>query len=122
MTRLGDNGLVMTREQVMDRLQRLKDLAAFALKLLESPHTKETAETIRQLTDDLRQELATEYERVISDREQRSMTMFELSVYLPSIEDAWTKSKIKRVKTEQTPNAGWSDPLEAVLYHLGKFI
>jgi hypothetical protein len=97
--------------------------AASALRLLESsPRTKETEEAVRRMISDLRRELADEYERVISNRQQRSMTMFELSVYLPSIEDAWTKSKIKRVKLEQTPNAAWNDPLEAVLYHLSKYV
>lgn len=113
----------MTQEQVIDRLLHLQNRAAAALKLLESAAlSKGAEETVRQLIGDLRQELGDEYERVISNQIQRSMTMFELSVYVPSIEDAWTKSRIKRVKIDQTPNAGWNDSLEAVLYHLSKYI
>ena len=111
----------MTREQLLQRLQIFQGRAAAALRLLESTSlTEESKEAVRRLAGDLRQELGDEYDRVISPRAQRSMTMFELSVYVLCIEDAWTKSKIKRLKLEKSPDATWSDSLEAILYHLSK--
>jgi hypothetical protein len=112
----------MTKEQAANRLQNLQDCAASAMRLLESAsRTTGVENDLRELAKTLRQELGDEYDRVVSSREQRSMTMFELSVYVPSIEDAWTKSKIKRLKVDQPPNESWSDSLEAVLYHLSKY-
>ncbi len=46
------------------------------------------------------------------------MTMFELSIYAPTIEEAWRRSGISRLRLEAEPNKRWID---AIVYTAGKY-
>ncbi len=50
------------------------------------------------------------------------MSMFELSVYSPTIEETWKKSGISRLKTDGTLDQKWQEPLVAVVYNAGKYL
>jgi hypothetical protein len=43
------------------------------------------------------------------------MSVFELSVYSPTIEETWTNSGISRLKVDGTLDHKWQEPLEAVV-------
>jgi hypothetical protein len=63
-----------------------------------------------------------EYDRMLPERVQRAMTMFELSVYSPTIEETWKDSGISRLKVDAIPDQRWQEPLEAVVYIAGKYL
>jgi hypothetical protein len=77
---------------------------------------------IRDLVIWLKNELETECRRMLPERVQRAMTLFELSVYSPTIEEAWTGTGIRRLRTDGTPSQKWYEPLEAVIYKVGKYV
>jgi hypothetical protein len=58
----------------------------------------------------------------VAERAQKAMSMFELSVYSPTIEETWKKSGISRLKTDGTLDQKWQEPLEAVVYNAGKYL
>jgi hypothetical protein len=95
----------MKRDEILERLQTIKIKAGRALQLLESQLlTADALAEIRDLVIWLKDELETEYRRMLPERVQRAMTLFELSVYSPAIEEAWTGTGIRRLKTDGTPN------------------
>ena len=50
------------------------------------------------------------------------MSVFELSVYSPTIEETWKKSGISRLKVDGALDQKWQEPLEAVVYNAGKYL
>jgi hypothetical protein len=46
--------------------------------------------------------LHSEYNRVLPERTQKTMSVFELSVYSPKIEETWKRSGISRLKIDGT--------------------
>jgi hypothetical protein len=50
------------------------------------------------------------------------MSVFELSVYSPTIEETWKKSGISRLKIDGVLDQRWQEPLEAVVYNAGKYL
>jgi hypothetical protein len=89
----------MTRGEILERLQTIKINASRALQLLESqPLTAAAHAEIQDLVNWLKDELETEYRRMLPERVQRAMTLFELSVYSPTIEEAWTGTGIKAIE------------------------
>jgi hypothetical protein len=113
----------MTRDEILERLQTIKIKASMALQLLESqPLTADAQAEIQGLVIWLKDELETEYRRMLPERVQRAMTLFELSVYSPTIEEAWTGTGIKRLRSDGMPNQKWHEPLEAVIYKIGKYV
>jgi hypothetical protein len=50
------------------------------------------------------------------------MSVFELIVYSPTIEETWKKSGISRLKTDGVLDRRWQEPLEAVVYNAGKYL
>ena len=50
------------------------------------------------------------------------MSVFELSVYSPTIEETWKNSGISRLKVDGTLDHKWQEPLEAVVYNAGKYL
>ena len=112
----------MTRTELTQRLQEIQNKAAKVLRLLETePLSVENQTTIRALTQWVKDELQNEYKRVLPERAQKTMTIFELSVYSPTIEEAWKKIGISRLKTDGIPDLKWAEPLEAVIYHVVKY-
>ena len=113
----------MTRTEVLQRLQTIMDKGTRALGLLESKPLSVAAEAeIRSLTQWIKEELQSEYGRMLPERAQRTMSVFELSVYSPTIEETWKKSGISRVKTDGVLDRRSQEPLEAVVYNAGKYL
>ena len=113
----------MTRDEILQRLQTIKDKGNMALRLLESKTLTATAQAdIQSLARWIKEELQREYIRMIPERVQKTMTIFELSIYSPTIEEAWKDSGISRLKVDGTPDQRWMEPLEAVVYNAGKYL
>ena len=113
----------MTRTEILQRLQTIKDKGTQALKLLESkPLSVEAQAEIRSLAQWIKDELHNEYDRMSPERAQRTMSVFELTVYSPAIEETRKTSGISRLKIDGVPDKKWQDPLEAVVYNAGKYL
>ena len=113
----------MTRTEILQRLQTIKDKGTQALKLLESkPLSSDTQAEIRSLAQWIKEELHKEYNRMLPERAQKTMSVFELCVYSPTIEETWKKSGISRLKIDGVLDRKWQEPLEAVVYNAGKYL
>ena len=113
----------MTRTEILQRLQMIKEKGTQALRLLESkPLSVDTQTEIRSLAQWIKEELHNEYNRMLPERAQKTMSVFELSVYSPTIEETWNKSGISRLKIDGTLDQKWQEPLEAVVYNAGKYL
>ncbi len=78
----------MTRTEILERLQTIKEKGTQALRLLESkPLSVDTQTEIRSLAKWIKEELHNEYNRMLPERAQKTMSVFELSVYSPTIEE-----------------------------------
>jgi hypothetical protein len=110
----------MTRTELLQRLQTIKDKGTQALRLLElKPLSIETQAEIRRLALWIKEELHSEYNCMLPERAQRTMSVFEPSVNLPTIEETWKKSGISRLKIDGALDQKWQEPLEAVVYNAG---
>jgi hypothetical protein len=112
---------IMTRSEIMQRLQTIKNKGIQALKLLES----EPSRSIHRLKFGAwpnGSKKSCEYNRMLPERAQKTMSVFELSVYSPTIEETWKKSGIGRLKIHGTLDKRWQEPLEAVVYNAGKYL
>jgi hypothetical protein len=113
----------MTRQEILDRLQSIRDKGNEALRLLETnPLSPEAKTEIQSLTRSIKQELQAEYTRMLPERVQKTLTIFEKSLYSPTIEEAWKDTGIGRLKAEGTPDQKWRKPLEAVVYKAGLYL
>ena len=113
----------MTRAEVLLRLQIIKEKGARALRLLEEkPLSFATEAEIRSLAQWLKDELHNEYHRMLPERAQKAMSLFERSIYSPTIEETWKKSGINHLKTDGVLDQKWQEPLEAVIYNAGKYL
>ena len=113
----------MTRTKILQRLQTIKDKGTQALKLLESkPLSVEAQAEIRSLAQWIKDELHNEYHRMSPERAQRTMSVFELTVYSPAIEETRKTSGISRLKIDGVLDHKWQEPLEAVVYNAGKYL
>jgi hypothetical protein len=113
----------MTRDEALRRLTAIKEKGNRALQLLDSkPLTAEALAEIQDLARWLKEELQAEYRRMLPERSQKTMSMFELTVYSPTIEEAWKHSGIKRLRIEEVPDQRWKEPLEAAVYQAGKYL
>jgi hypothetical protein len=81
-----------------------------------------TQAEIRSLAEWIKEELHSEYSRMLPERAQKLMSVFELSVYSPTIEETWKKSGISRLKTDGAIDQRWQESLEAVVYNAGKYL
>jgi hypothetical protein len=113
----------MTRAEVLLKLQTIKDKGAQALQLLDSkPLSVDKQAEIRSLAQWIKEEIHNEYIRMLPERTQRAMSAYELAVYCPTIEEAWKKSGISRLKVDGTLDQKWQEPSEAVVYSAGKYL
>ena len=113
----------MTRTEILQRLQTIKEKGTQALRLLESkPLSVDTQTEIRSLAQWIKEELHNEYNRMLPERAQKTMSVFELIVYSPTIEETWKKSGISRLKIDGPLDQRWQEPLEAVVYNAGKYL
>ncbi len=113
----------MKRDQLLQRLQNIKKQGNHALNIIETtPQTPELEAEIRTITLWLRDELQTEFLRTSPERAQKQMTIFEMSVYAPTIEEAWKQSGISRLKIEGSPTKKWAEAIESVVYTSCKYV
>ncbi|HEY0308092.1 MAG TPA: hypothetical protein VGB94_08025 [Acidobacteriaceae bacterium] len=113
----------MKRDELLQRLQRIKDRGNQALSILEAiPQTAGTEAEARSIAIWLKNELQEEFLRTSPERIQKAMTIFEISIYAPTIEEAWKQSGISRLKTDDPPSSKWTEALEAVVYTACRYI
>jgi hypothetical protein len=113
----------MTRQEALQKLETIKSNSLRVLRLLETvPRTSESDTEIRDLTALLKTELQTEYERMLPESVQKKLSMFEISIYSPTIEEAWKETGISRLKTDGVINGRWSEVLESIVYNTSKYI
>jgi len=113
----------MTREEALVNLQIIKSRGVLALRLLEvTPRTPATEDEIRSLVNELKNDLQREFERTSPESSQKKMTMFELSVYSPTIEETWMTTGIRRLKVDGAISEKWSEVFEATIYAVSKYI
>ena len=94
----------MTRDEILQCLQTIKDKGSRALRLLESKPLSAAAQAeIQCLARGIKEELKREYDRMLPERAQTTMTVFELSVYSPT-EETWKDSGIIRLKVDAVPD------------------
>lgn len=107
----------------MERLQGIQIQGSIALRILEERQgTPETEAEVRKIAVWLREELRNEFARTFPERAQRNMSIFEVSVYAPTIEEAWKKSGISRLNLDDRPTRRWHEVLEGVVYTVGKYL
>jgi uncharacterized protein (DUF608 family) len=111
---------IMKRAEILQQLQTIKDKAIRALKLLESKPL--AVENMRSVAQWIKEELHNEYNRMLPERAQKTMSVFELSVYSPMIDENWKKSSISRLKIDGALEQKWQEPLETVVYNAGKYL
>jgi len=113
----------MKRDEAIQRLQSIKSQGLQVLRLLEEkPRSAASDAEIRNRTVQLREELEAEYTRTLPTRAQKSMSIFELSIYSPTIEETWKDSGIRRLKLDGATNGDWSEVFEAVVYKISKYL
>ena len=107
-------------------IQRLKTISSDAVRLLhhleKQPCTSAQETELRQLAAALKKSLQEEYDRIIAERTQKNMTLFELTVYSPMIEEVWKGTGISRLKIEGAISKRWQEVFEAVAYKTSKYV
>jgi len=112
----------MTHSEGIQRLQTISGDAVRLLHHLEKQPCTAAQETeLRQLAAALKKSLQEEYDRIIPERTQKKMTLFELTVYSPTIEEVWKDTGISRLKIEGTISKRWREIFEAVIYKTSKY-
>jgi hypothetical protein len=113
----------MKRDEAIQRLQSIKSQGLQVLRLIEEePRSAASEAEIRNRTAQLRRELEAEYARTLPTRSQKSMSIFELSIYSPTIEEIWKDTGIRRLKLDGAINGDWSEVFEAVVYKTSKYL
>src|ERR1700720_4337830 len=113
----------MKRDEGIQRLQSIKSQGLQVLRLLEEkPRSAASDAEIRSRTVQPREELEAEYTRTLPTRAQKSMSIFELSICSPTIEETWKDSGIRRLKLDGAINGDWSEVFEAVVYKISKYL
>jgi hypothetical protein len=113
----------MTKDEASHKLRAIGTQCSEILGLFEQlPPSPVSAAAIRNRTAKLRQELEAEFVRTQPERAQKNMTIFELSVYAPTIEEAWKESGIRRLRAEEKIDWKWKDVIEAVAYKVSRYL
>src|SRR3981189_3563842 len=113
----------MTHSEGIRRLQTIGSDAVRLLPPLEQQPCPSAQETeLRQLAAALKKSLQEEYDRIVPERTRKKMTLFELTVYSPTIEEVWKETGISRLKIEGAISRRWQEAFEAVAYKTSKYI
>ena len=113
----------MTRQEILQRLQTTANKGNEALRLLDSkPLSAADRILVQSLAQSIKEELRSEYTRMLPERVQKSMTLFEMTIYSPTIEETWKHSGISRLNTDGSPDQKWQTALEAVVYKVGVYL
>jgi hypothetical protein len=112
----------MTHTEGIQRLQTINGNAVRLLRQLEVKPCDSAQEILlRQLAAALKQSLHEEYDRVMPERTQKTMTLFELTVYSPTIEEVWKETGLSRLKIEGAISKRWREVFEAVVFKTSKY-
>jgi hypothetical protein len=113
----------MRRDEVLQKLRQIGNRGTELLHRLDGkPHSEADEAELRHLAKGLQDELRGEYDRMLPERVQKSMTVFEISVYSPTIDEAWKGTGISRLKVDGAINGRWREVFEAVVYKLSKYL
>jgi hypothetical protein len=112
----------MTHTEGIRRLQTISADAVRLLHQLEIKPCDSAQETLlRQLAAALKGSIQEEYDRVMPERTQKTMTLFELTVYSPTIEEVWKETGMSRLKVEGAISRRWREVFEAVIFKTSKY-
>ena len=113
----------MTREEVLHKLREISNCGTELLPRLDRrPLDQENEAAMRVLAQAVQDELRGEYERMLPERVQRTLTLFEISVYSPTIDEAWKGTGVSRLKVDGAIIGEWQEVFEAVVYKLTKYL
>jgi len=113
----------MNKEEALQKLQMFAQQGLEVLRLLEGlPGNADLEGEIRELATNLKKRLEAEYLRTQPERAQRSMSLFELSVYSPTIEETWKESGIRRLKIDGAIDKKWQQVMESIAYKASKYL
>jgi hypothetical protein len=59
---------------------------------------------------------------MLPERVQKTLTVFEISVYSPTIDEAWKGTGMSRLKVDGAITGKWQEVFEAVVYKLTKYL
>ena len=105
----------MTREEVLHKLREISNCGTELLRRLDRrPLDQENEAALRVLAQAVQDELRGEYERMLPERVQKTLTVFEISVYSPTIDEAWKGTGVSRLKVDGAITAKWQEVFEAV--------
>jgi hypothetical protein len=114
---------VMTREEVLHKLREISNCGTELLRGLDKrPLDQENEAALRVLAQAVQDELRGEYERMLPERVQKTLTVFEISVYSPTIDEAWKGTGVSRLKVDGAITGKWQEVFEAVVYKLTKYL
>jgi hypothetical protein len=114
---------VMTREEVLHKLREISNSGTELLRRLDRrPLDQENEAALRVLAQAVQDELREEYERMLPERVQKTLTVFEISVYSPTIDEAWKGTGVSRLKVDGAVTGKWQEVFEAVVYKLTKYL
>ena len=113
----------MTREEVLHKLREISNCGTELLRRLDRrPLDQENEAAMRVLAQAVQDELRGEYERMLPERVQKTLTVFEISVYSPTIDEAWKGTGVSRLKVDGAITGKWQEVFEAVVYKLTKYV
>jgi hypothetical protein len=113
----------MTREEVLHKLREISNCGTELLRRLDRrPLDQESEAALRVLAQAVQDELRGEYERMLPERIQKTLTVFEISVYSPTIDEAWKGTGVSRLKVDGAITGKWQEVFEAVVYKLTKYV
>jgi hypothetical protein len=113
----------MTRDDLLQRLKRIQEQGSGALRALEAaPRTSATEAEARTAAAWIKSELHQEFLRISPERTQKGMTLFEVSVYAPTVEEAWKDSGISRLRLDGPITSRWLEVMESILYTVCKYV
>ena len=114
---------VMTREEVLHKLREISNCGTELLRRLDKrPLDQANEAALRLLAQAVQDELRGEYERMLPERIQKTLTVFEISVYSPTIDEAWKGTGVSRLKVDGAITGKWQEVFEAVVYKLTKYL
>jgi hypothetical protein len=59
---------------------------------------------------------------MLPERVQKTLTVFEISMYSPTINEAWKETDVSRLKVDGAITGKWQEVFETVVYKLTKYL
>jgi hypothetical protein len=113
----------MTRDDLLQKLQQIQRKGNGALNAIEAtPRTSATEAEVRTAAAGIKSELQEEFLRTSPERAQKRMSLFEISVYAPTVEEAWKDSGISRLRLDGPITNRWAEVIESVVYTVCKYV